>query len=70
MSKGITIDDNCCRVNICDEQISFIKDSVDSEQIEYYYHFRLRSYQDRELDIKKMEKLWYNKTNGQFPIYI
>jgi hypothetical protein len=69
MSKGITIDDNCYRVNICDNQISFIKDSVDSEQVEYYYHFRLRS-QDRELDIRSMKKLWYNKTNGQLPIYI
>lgn len=72
MSKGITIDDNFYRVDICDNQIYFTKDSLGSEpeKIEYYYHFRLRSYQDRELDIKTMEKLWYNKTNGQFPIYI
>jgi hypothetical protein len=69
MSKGITIDESSHRINICDGQISFVKNSADSEQVEYYYHFRLRS-SNRELDIKSMEKLWYNKTNGEFPIYI
>jgi hypothetical protein len=68
MSKGITIDESNHRIDICDNQIYFTKNSVDSEQVEYYYHFRLRS-SDRDFDIKSMKMLWDNKTNGQFPIY-